>query len=105
MPRLVVVHGPQNSGKIARVWEVAASDPTMHIVHRDTLRVGFGRRVHEDTLTALMADVTFRFLVAGHSVVTAMPDMTEKDRIMWSRLASEASASVEWIDTSEQVAA
>lgn len=99
MPRLIAIHGPQNSGKIARVWEEAAADPRAVIVHRDTLRVAFGRRMTEATLTALMADIAYRFLLSGHSVVTAAPDMTEGDRIMWANTARETGATVEWLST------
>lgn len=99
MARLVVIHGPANTGKIARVWEVAAEDAAMRIVHRDTVRVSFGRLLEEAHLSEVIADMVYALLARGYSVVTVSCAMQPQDARRWRWIAAEAGADLQWVET------
>lgn len=99
MTRLVVVSGPANTAKLARAWEIAAADPNLRFLHRDQVRVLFGRLLDEAHLTRLLGDMAESLLRNGYGVVTAGQNLAPSDRAMWGGIAERSSAELEWITT------
>lgn len=98
-PRLVVISGPPNTAKLARAWEIAAADPDLRFLHRDQVRVLFGRLLDEGHLTQLLGDMAASMLDNGYGVVTAGQNLAESDRNMWTEVARLTGASLEWVST------
>jgi predicted kinase len=99
VPRLVVVSGPPNSGKLARAWEIAAADPELRFLHRDQVRVLFGRLIREDHLTLMLDAMAGCLLSQGYGVVTAGQNQAAADRALWHYTAMRTGATLEWVDT------
>ena len=99
MPRLVVVSGPPNTAKLALAWAIAAEDPNLRFIHRDQVRVLFGRLLDESHLTRLLADMATSLLTAGYGVVTAGQNLAPSDRALWTGVAEGAQAELEWVST------
>lgn len=99
MPRLVVVSGPAGSGKIAKAWAAAAPDPSLRFLHRDQVRVLFGRLIDEAHLTELIGVLAERLLSQGYGVVTAAQNQSPSDAALWSSIAQRTGAALEWIST------
>jgi hypothetical protein len=99
VPRLVVVSGPPATAKIAKAWEIAAADPDLRFLHRDQVRVLFGRLLDEAHLTRLLGDMASSLLASGYGVVTAGQNLAASDREMWERIGNHAGAPVEWVPT------
>jgi predicted kinase len=96
-PRLVVVSGPPSTAKLATAWAIAAADPSLRFLHRDQVRVLFGRLLTEGHLTRLLADMALCLLRQGYGVVTAGQNLLPSDRIMWEAVAMDAGAELEWV--------
>jgi predicted kinase len=96
-PRLVVISGPPNTAKIATAWAIAAEDPSLRFLHRDQVRVLFGRLLAEGHLSRLLADMALCLLRQGYGVVTAGQNLLPGDRIMWEAVAMDAGAELEWV--------
>lgn len=99
MTRLVVVSGPPQTAKLATAWQIAAADPDLRFLHRDQVRVLFGRLLDESHLTQLLGDMAASMLDNGYGVVTAGQNLAEADRNMWAEVARLTGASLEWIST------
>lgn len=99
LTRLVVIAGPARSGKIARTWEIAAADPNLHVLHRDNVRVLFGRQIDEPDLTRLLGTMAWSLLSSGYGVVTTGQNLAPSDRAQWERVAAETGATLEWVQT------
>ena len=99
MPRLVVISGEPNTAKLARAWAIAAEDPDLRFLHRDQVRVQFGRLLTESHLTGVMGDIAAALLSRGYGVVTAAQNLAPSDREMWDRVAVETGAQMEWVRT------
>jgi predicted kinase len=97
-PRLVVVYGDANTGKLAKAWQVAAADPAMRFLHRDQVRVLFGRLITEPQLTVMLYAMAKTLLSQGHSVVTAGQNLHQIDRDMWIRCGMETGAAVTFVE-------
>jgi predicted kinase len=97
MPRLVVISGPANTGKMAKAWEIAAADPELRLLHRDQVRVLFGRSISEDALTDLMAEMAESLLCNGYGVITVSQNLQERDRDLWREVADLSFTDLEWI--------
>lgn len=87
------------SGKIARMWEIAAADPELRILHRDQIRVLPGRLLTEGDLTGVIGDMAAALLSRGYGVVTAAQNLAPSDRQMWDEVARETGAALEWVRT------
>lgn len=96
MTRLVIIHGPANTGKMAELWSVAASDPDLRLIHRDQIRVLFGRTVDERTLTMTMASMAGTLLSNGYGVVTCGQNESNWDAQVWDGVALSSGATIEW---------
>ena len=101
MTRLVVVGGPAGTAKLACAWSIAAEDPDLRFLHRDQVRVLFGRLLDEADLTRLLGDMAWSLLSRGYGVVTAGQNLAPSDRAQWERVAAETGATLEWISTEE----
>jgi predicted kinase len=101
MPRLVVISGPANSGKMPLAKRLMAEDPGLICVHRDYLRTSFVNQVDEWHITALMADLARGILRMGLSPIAVAWNMEPVDRELWADVASEAQVRMEWLDVRE----
>ena len=99
MPRLVVVSGPPQTAKLTKAWEIAAADPDLRFLHRDQVRVLFGRLLDEAHLTRLLGDMAASLLYQGYGVVTAGQNLAPSDRAMWADIAQATGAELEWVQT------
>ena len=98
MPKLVVIAGPAGTGKLARMYEVAAPDPDMRLLHRDQVRVLFGRAISEGDLTQVMQAMVMVLLENGYNVVTVGQNLHEGDTHMWNEVAYLTKAQITWME-------
>ena len=99
MPKLIVISGPANSGKLAKAWEIAAADPELRFLHRDQVRVLFGRLIDESHLTHVIRSVAITLLESGYGVVTAAQNLSPTDFDMWNDVAKTTGSQFEWVST------
>ena len=96
MSRLVIIHGPANSGKLAAMWATASADRDLRVLHRDQVRLLFGRLISEAHLTEIMGDMALGLLQRGYSVITCGQNETDDDARLWEWVAVEGRSTIEW---------
>lgn len=98
MPRLVVVAGPANSGKMPLARRLMSEDPSLVMVHRDTIRASLITLDDESLITRLMGHIASDLLDAGHSVIVCAWNMEKSDEHLWTNIARNAGVALEWMD-------
>lgn len=98
MPRLVIVAGPANSGKMPLARRLMSEDPSLVMVHRDTIRASLITLDDESLITRLMGRIASDLLDAGHSVIVCAWNMEPADADLWNGLAKDAGIKAEWFD-------
>ena len=98
MPRLVVVAGPANSGKMPLARRLMSEDASLVMVHRDTIRASLITLDDENLITRLMGRLASDLLEAGHSVICCAWNMEPADADLWNGLAESAGIKAEWFD-------
>lgn len=98
MQRLVVIAGPANSGKYPLAQKLCAADPSLLLVHRDTIRSGLVNKTNEGQITHLMGVMAEKLLGWGYSVCACAWNLEHSDHIMWDEVAAQSGVKLEWID-------
>lgn len=99
MPRLIVISGPPNSGKLPLALKLCHDDPSLILVHRDRLRDAVVNRLDEWCMTLAMADLARGLLMRRVGVVCCAWNMEPADRTLWQGVAVETGAELVWLDT------
>ena len=99
--RLVVIAGPERSGKYPLARRLMADDPELVLVHRDTLRDSLVKPIDEWEITLLMEAVARKLLRFGHSVVVCAWNLEAADYDLWSDLAATTGVEMKWMDVRE----
>lgn len=105
MPRLVVVAGPANSGKMPLARRLMSEDPSLVMVHRDTIRASLITLDDESLITRLMGRIASDLLDAGHSPIICAWNMAPTDAALWNGLAEDAGIKAEWFDVRDPAVA
>lgn len=105
MGRLVVVAGPERSGKMPLARRLMSEDPSIVMVHRDTIRASLITLDDESLITRLMGRIASDLLDAGHSVIVCAWNMEPADADQWNGLAEDAGIKAEWFDVRDPAVA
>lgn len=105
MGRLVVVAGPERSGKMPLARRLMSEDPSIVMVHRDTIRASLITLDDESLITRLMGRIASDLLDAGHSVIVCAWNMEPADADLWNGLADAAGIKAEWCDVRDPAVA
>lgn len=98
MTRLVVIAGPEKSGKMPLARKLMKTDPDLVLVHRDHLRASFEAAVDEALITLLMGDLTRGLLRADRSPIVVAWNLEAFDRELWLGIATEHVVPLCWLD-------
>lgn len=98
---LIVVAGPERSGKMPLARELLKEGPDRYIVHRDTIRASIEAPMDEWTITLLMRHVAQFMLIHRFTPIVVAWNHTIEDRMLFEGLAAEQSAKLFWLDTRE----
>lgn len=99
MPRLVVISGPERSGKMPLARVLLQGDPELILVHRDHLRASFEvNSVDEWHITLLMSDLARGILRLEFSPIVVAWNLEPADRELWQTVAADAGVRLEWLD-------
>jgi predicted kinase len=98
MPRLIVISGPANTGKMPLARKLMADAPELALVHRDDIRRDLAATIDEGIITHVMGDMTRRLLKSGHPVVVCAWNMDKMDHDLWFDVARDAEAPLVWLD-------
>lgn len=99
MPRLVVIAGPPDSGKMPLARALAGRDRELLLVHRDQFRSALLNPIHETDLTLALVEMVEALLRLGCSVLAVSQNLHPDDRERWSEVAAERGAELRWLDT------
>jgi predicted kinase len=99
MTRLVVVAGLANSGKMPLAKRLMDEDPSLVLVHRDTLRTSLEGLDDEPLLSLLMVELADALLAVGRSVINCAWTTEPEDRHRWQDVAKRRHVDLEWLDT------
>jgi predicted kinase len=99
-PQLVVIAGPERSGKMPLARKLMSSDPSLVLVHRDFLRNSFESKVSEEHITLLMADLVRGILRIQRSPIIVAWNLEKSDRDLWFGIAAEFQVGLNWLDVS-----
>lgn len=99
---LVVIAGPEKSGKMPLARQLMKGDPDLVLVHRDFLRTSFESKVDEAHITLLMADLVRGILRLNRSPIVVAWNLEQSDRELWTSIAGEEKAWLKWFDTREE---
>lgn len=103
--RLVIVAGPACSGKYPLARRLMSEDPSLVMVHRDTIRASLITLDDESLITRLMGNIASDLLDAGRSVIVCAWNMEPADGDLWNRLADKAGIRAEWLDVRDPAVA
>lgn len=96
--KLVVIAGPERSGKMPLARSIMQNDPDLVLVHRDFLRTSFESKVDEWHITLLMADLVRGILRIDRSPIVVAWNLERADRDLWVTIAVEFQVNLEWLD-------
>ena len=105
MGRLVVIAGPECSGKMPLARRLMSEDPSLVMVHRDTIRASLITLDDESLITRLMGHIASDLLDAGHSAIVCAWNMEPADAALWNGLADAAGIKAEWFDVRDPAVA
>lgn len=105
MPRLVVIAGPERSGKMPLARKLMSEDPDLVLVHRDHLRDSFESKVNEGHITMLMGDLVCGILRVGRSPIVVAWNLEVTDRRLWTSISDMFDISLQWFDVTEPAVA
>jgi predicted kinase len=100
MPQLVVIAGPEQSGKMPLARKLMSEDLNLVLVHRDFLRNSFESKVSEENITLLMADLVRGILRLKRSPIIVAWNLEKSDRDLWFGIAAEFQVGLSWLDVS-----
>lgn len=103
--QMVVIAGPEKSGKMPLARALMAQDPDLVLVHRDYLRTSFEAAVDEGHITLLMGDLARGILNIGRSPIVVAWNLEAMDRDLWLSIAAEAAVPLRWLDVRQPVVA
>jgi ribose 1,5-bisphosphokinase PhnN len=98
MTTLVVVAGPERSGKMPLARKLMSADPDLVLVHRDFLRASFEARVDEAHITLLMGDLARGIIRIGRSPIVVAWNLESSDRELWTGISEEFNVPLSWLD-------
>jgi predicted kinase len=101
MTRLIVISGPEKSGKMPLARAIMDRNHGMVLISRDRLRDAIVAPLDEFHMTHCMAAFARAVLAAGVDAVVHAWNLEPMDREIWQRIAAEARASLVWLDTRE----
>lgn len=101
MLRFVIIAGPAQSGKMPLARRLMSEDPSLVMVHRDTIRDSLITKIGEWQITEIMGDMAIRLLRQGNSVIVCAWNMELSDRALWTMIANMYGLEMEWLDTRE----
>jgi len=97
--KLVVIAGPERSGKMPLARSLLAADPTLMLVHRDHLRASFEiNQPDEWEITMLMGDLARGLLQLSMSPLVVAWNLEQADRDLWTGIATAAMVELRWLD-------
>lgn len=97
-PRLVVISGPERSGKMPLARALMRQDKELVLVHRDFLRTSFECALDEAWITLLMGDLARGILRLGRVPLIVAWNLDQFDRDLWLEIAVEFQALLRWLD-------
>jgi hypothetical protein len=103
--KLVVISGPDKSGKMPLARELMKRDADLVLVHRDHLRAAFEAKVDEWHITLLMGDLVTGILQIGRSPIVVAWNLEPFDRSLWTSIAAKFDIPMEWLDVREPAVA
>lgn len=105
MPRLVIIAGPANTGKMPLARRFLAEDKDLILVHRDYLRDSFVNKLDEWYITLLMGDLARGILRLIRSPLIVAWNIEDVDRALWTSIHQEFNVPLEWYDVRESAVA
>lgn len=97
--RLVVIAGPERSGKMPLARLLLSQDKELVLVHRDFLRTSFECKLDESYITLLMADLARGILRLNRVPLIVAWNLEQSDFDLWQSIAAEYEANLTWLDT------
>lgn len=101
MSKIVVIAGPERSGKMPLARKLMAVDPDLVLVHRDHLRASLAAPMDEGYITLLMGDLVRGIIRLGRSPIVVAWNLEPFDRELWESIAAEFSIELSWLDVRE----
>jgi hypothetical protein len=96
--KIVVISGPDKSGKMPLARVLMKRDADLVLVHRDFLRTSLKAAVDEGDITLLMGELARGILRLGRSPIIVAWNLEQMDRDLWYSIAGEFFVPVEWLD-------
>ncbi len=103
--KIVVISGPDKSGKMPLARELMKRDADLVLVHRDFLRASFESVVDEGYITLLMGELVRGILRIGRSPIIVAWNLEQMDSDLWYSIAGEFTVPLEWLDVREPAVA
>ena len=98
MQRLVVIAGPERSGKMPLARRLMSGDNSLMCVHRDDIRAALVNPLDEGHITLCMGALAGMLLSLGSSVIVVAWNLEPADRDLWTRIAADHGAPMAWMD-------
>lgn len=95
---LVIISGPEKSGKMPLARALMKQDPSLILVHRDFLRSSFESQVDEGDITLLMADLVRGILQIKRSPIIVAWNLEQSDLDLWYGIAYSNRVPIKWLD-------
>jgi len=99
--KLIVIAGPDKSGKMPLARELMKRDSDLVLVHRDFLRASFEAHLDESYITLLMGWLARGILCIERSPIIVAWNLERMDRDLWSSIATQFDVPMEWLDVRE----
>lgn len=99
--RVVVVAGPERSGKMPLARRLMQEDPTLGLVHRDFIRTSLEADFDEGHVTYIMDAIARRLLSLKRSPIIVAWNLHDMDRRLWTALSADFGVPLEWLDVRE----
>lgn len=96
--KLVVISGPDKSGKMPLARKLMKQDADLVLVHRDHLRASFEAAVDEGHITLLMGELARGILRLGRSPIIVAWNLDRMDRDLWTVISIQFNVPMEWLD-------
>lgn len=103
--KLVVISGPDKSGKMPLARELMKRDAELVLVHRDHLRASFEAQVDEGHITVLMGELARGILRLKRSPIIVAWNLERMDRDLWTSVSEEFDVPMEWLDVRDSAVA
>ena len=103
--KIVVISGPDKSGKMPLARELMKRDADLVLVHRDFLRSSFETQVDEAHITLLMGWLVRGILCIERSPIIVAWNLERMDRDLWDSIATQFDVPMEWLDVREPTVA